>query len=281
MVGRKHQRRGRIGAFVIVLLLFGIAHQRAKRVAQALVAHERWAPFPPPGGDSLAQASLQRMSAHVDQLVQKLPTVAVQRPQLHWNDSSVDHLESAGMAFGYRDEQHLCLNEGMHPAFLSAPRTKRFHSVLLHELGHIANRDVSRTTFSLELGRTFTQLVPALATITIGYLLVRLSRRFMGGASDQADLTVLGIITQIAVSAVLITALIELIRASVLRVREYYADAVPGSGWAAPRRLSRCWARGQQRDPSFRPKCPRRRRALWHSPGCLRSDHFGGGYAPI
>lgn len=214
-----------IGAMLIVLLLFGIAHQRAKRAAAVLVAREQWATFPPPGGDPLAQASLQRMSAHVNQIVQSLPAVATQQLHYYWNDSSADRAETAGMAFGYRDRQYLCLNEGMHPAFLSAPQTKRFYGVLLHELSHIANRDVSRTTFSIELGRTFTQLVPVLATITIGYLLFNLSRRFMSGASDQNDVIVLGTIMQIAVSAVLITALIEIIRASVLRVREYYADA--------------------------------------------------------
>lgn len=214
-----------MGAFVIVLLLFGIAHQRAIRAAAALVAREQWTVFPPLGGDPLAQASLQRMSAHVDQLVQKLPAVAAQHPHFYWNDSSADRGESAGVAFGYRDRQHLCLNEGMHPAFLSAPRTKRFHSVLLHELGHLANHDVSRTTFSIELGRTFTLLVPTLAAITIGYLLIVLSRRSIRGVADQNDVTVLGTITQMAVSVVLITALIEIIRASVLRVREYYADA--------------------------------------------------------
>jgi hypothetical protein len=225
-----------IGALVIVLLLFGVAHQRAKRAAGALVEREQWATFPPPGGDALAQASLQRMRTHVDQIVQRLPAVAAQRLHFSWNDSSADRQETAGVAFGYRDRQHLCLNEGMHPTFLSAPRTKRFHSVLLHELGHIANRDVSRTTFSIELGRTFTQLVPVLATITIGSLLFHLSRRFMSGANDQNDVTVLGTIIQIAVSAVLITALIEIIRASVLRVREYYADACARQwlGSAAP-----------------------------------------------
>lgn len=149
-----------VGAIAIVLLLFGIAHQRAIRAAQALVTRERWAPFPPPSGDALEQVSLQRMRTHVDQIIRALPAVTAQRLQLHWNDSSPDHLETAGMAFGYRDRQHLCLNEGMHAAFLSAPHTKRFHSVLLHELAHVTNRDVSRTTFSIELGRTFTQLVP-------------------------------------------------------------------------------------------------------------------------
>ncbi|NTU78158.1 MAG: M48 family metalloprotease [Chloroflexales bacterium] len=225
-----------IGAFVIVLLLFGIAHQRAGRAARALVAREQWELFPPPGGDALERASLQRMTTHVDQVMQNLPAVAGQRLDLHWNDSSADHLKNAGMAFGYRDRQHLCLNEGMHAAFLNASHTKEFLSVLLHELGHVANRDVSRTTFSIELGRTFTQLAAVLATITIGFLLFYVSRRRLNGMSDQNDVMVLGVIMQIAVSAVLITALIEVIRASVLRVREYYADtrARQWLGSAAP-----------------------------------------------
>ena len=213
------------GAFVIVLLLFGLAHHRAKHAAHALVAHEQWAAFPPLGGTALEQASLRRMSTHVEQLLKSLPDVAMQRLHFYWNDCSADREASAGVAFGYRGTHYLCLNEGLHADFLAAPHTKRFHSVLLHELGHIANRDVSRTTFSIQLGYTFTQFALVLATITIGFLIFNISRRFMSGTSDQTALTVLGIIIQTALGAALVIALIEIIRASVLRVREYYADA--------------------------------------------------------
>src|SRR5205085_1586742 len=86
------------------------------------------------------------------------------------------------------------------------------------------NRDVSRTTFSIELGRTFTQVALALTAIAEAYLIFHIIRRFLSGKTDQTDVHGIGIIIQTAVGAALVIALIEIIRASVLRVREYYAD---------------------------------------------------------
>lgn len=216
---------GTISAFVIMALVFILTHRRAKRAASRLIASERWSAFPPQSSDPLERASLERMRAHVDQIVAQLPGVARQPPRFYWNDTSEDSRIPAGMTFGYRGEQYVCLNDGLHAAFLSTSHPERFHSVLLHELGHIANRDVSRTTFSIELGRIFTQIALVLAMISEGYLIFHLIRRFLSGKADQADVQGIGIVVQTAVGAALVIGLIEIIRASVLRAREYYADA--------------------------------------------------------
>jgi len=213
-----------IGAIVIVALMFTLAHRRAHRAAQRLIASEKWTAFPPQSGDALEQASLERMHTHVDQLVAHLTDVAAQQPRFYWNATSADSPRPAGMAFGYRRQPYVSLNEGLHAAFLGAPRSERFHAVLLHELGHIANRDISRTTFSVELGRIFTQITLVLAALTEGYLLFHLLRRFLSGKAEQTDVQGIGIMLQTALGAVLVIALIEIIRASILRAREYYAD---------------------------------------------------------
>jgi Zn-dependent protease with chaperone function len=213
-----------LSAFIIVALVFALAHRRAHRAAQRLIASERWTTFPPQGGDPFEQASLDRMHTHIDQLVAHLPAVAAQQPRFYWNATSEDSQIPAGMAFGYRRRPYICLNEGLHAAFLGAPRSDQFHAVLLHELGHIANRDISRTTFSIELGRTFTQVALALATLAEGYIVFNLLRRLLSGKADATDAQGMGLIVQIAAGAALVIALIEIIRASILRAREYYAD---------------------------------------------------------
>jgi Zn-dependent protease with chaperone function len=225
-----------LSAFIIVALVFALAHRRAHRAARRLIASEQWTTFPPQSGDPLEQASLDRMRTHIDQLVVHLPAVAVQQPRFYWNATSGDSQTPAGMAFGYRRRPYICLNEGLHTAFLSAPRSDQFHAVLLHELGHIANRDISRTTFSVELGRTFTQVALVLATLAEGYIVFHLLRRLLSGKADVTDAQGMGIIVQIAVGAALVIVLIEIIRASILRAREYYADtrARQWLGRAAP-----------------------------------------------
>ncbi len=213
-----------ISAFAIVALVFVLSHRRAQRAARRLITSEKWTSFPPQNGDTLEQASLDRMHTHVTQLIEHLPDIAAQQPRFYWNATSRDSQMPVGMAFGYRRHLYVCLHEGMHVAFLDASHPEAFHAVLPHELGHIANHDVSRTTFSIELGRTFTQIALVLATITETYLVFHLIRRFFSGKTDHIDLQSLGLVVQTALGAVLVIALIEMIRASILRAREYYAD---------------------------------------------------------
>jgi Zn-dependent protease with chaperone function len=214
-----------ISAIAIVALMFWLAHRRAHQAAQRQIASGQWVAFPPQSRDTLEQASPERMRAHVDQLVAQLPDVAAQQPRFYWNATSIDSQHQVGMAFGYRQQPYVSLNEGLHAAFLSAPRSERFQAVLLHELGHIANRDISRTTFSIELGRTFTQVTLVLAALTEGYLLFHLFRRLLSGKAEATDIQGIGIMVQTAIGAALVIALIDILRAGILRAREYYADA--------------------------------------------------------
>jgi len=124
-------------ALLFIVLVFALAHRRAQRAPRRLIDAERWTAFPPTVGDPLEQASLDRMRLHVDRVVAQLPAVAAQRPRFYWNATSQDRQYPTGMAFGYRRRPYVCLNEGLHTAFLGEPRPERFHAVLLHELGHL------------------------------------------------------------------------------------------------------------------------------------------------
>ncbi len=267
-------------AFLIAVLVFIVTHRRAIRAAQKLIREEHWVPFPPQRRDRLEQASLERMQAHIARILAELPAVAAQQPQFCWNDTSSDSQAPIGMAFGYRSRQYVCLNEGLHAAFLGTPQAQRFHAVLLHELGHIANRDVSRTTFSIELGRTFTPVALILVAITGGHLIFHLIRRFFAGKTDQLDIQSLEVVVRTGVGMALLLALIPIIRAGILRVREYYADAracqwlgseVPLRELFAQPRQVRTLTRplaaetreGSAKQPAFRLKRPLRK--LFHT----------------
>ncbi|NTU78520.1 MAG: M48 family metalloprotease [Chloroflexales bacterium] len=211
-------------ALLFALLVFGLAYWRALRSADRLIAARGLKEFPPPARGPDELRSLQAMSDYAGQLVARLPEVAARRPRLFWNEATADSIAPAGLTFGFRRRQYVSLNQGLHAAFLEAPAGERFKSVLLHELGHIANRDVDRTTFSIELGRTVRQAVLALAVLTEAYLIFHIVRRLLNGTLGEVA-GGLGVPVAIALGAATVVVLVEIIRASVLRAREYYADA--------------------------------------------------------
>lgn len=212
------------GALLALALLFLIAYRRAARAADRLIARRALREFPPATGDPLELQSLRAMATYVAQIVAGLPAVAAQQPRFYWNNVGPDSRSPSGMAFGFRRRQAVCLNSGLHDEFVAAPTGGRLNAVLLHELGHLANRDVSRTTFSIELGRTFTQAALLLVALTVGYLGFHVLRRLIGGTLADEHTRAFGLIFQFVTSTAAVIALIEIVRASVLRAREYYAD---------------------------------------------------------
>jgi Zn-dependent protease with chaperone function len=97
------------------------------------------------------------------------------------------------------------------------PELEAFRGVMLHELNHIANRDVGLTYATVALWRSFliVVLVPA-AVAALGPALMTAS----------AGVSVLSAVEYLAPAAVL-AGVVFLARADVLRAREFHADALP------------------------------------------------------
>jgi Zn-dependent protease with chaperone function len=112
---------------------------------------------------------------------------------------------SNAQAFGYRNKYILRLDGGLRLLMRKSPVI--FQALVLHELGHIKNGDVTRAYFSLSLW---------LVTL----LLVASSLLFFSITSDNFDLNDFGLWLQIGAMLAIVTA----IWAGLLRVREVYAD---------------------------------------------------------
>ncbi|MER5758871.1 M48 family metalloprotease [Streptomyces sp. NPDC002082] len=131
------------------------------------------------------------------------------------------------VVFGRTSRPVVCLHGGLLAVRHGNP--DRFRAVLLHELAHIANRDVTLTYATVTLWRSFLGLVILPYLICMGYVLhtmmtgelvPRLSREFL--------------------LAPALIAMVYLARADVLRSREIYADLAAARwgadphGWSVP-----------------------------------------------
>ncbi|MGQ4351725.1 M56 family metallopeptidase [Streptomyces drozdowiczii] len=115
------------------------------------------------------------------------------------------------VVFGRTRRPVVCLHGGL----LSVRRTdpERFRAVLLHELAHIANRDVTLTYLTVALWRVFLGLVLVPYLLCLGYVVHGI---VASGGSPRLG--------RPAVLAVVLVVLLYLARSDALRSREIYAD---------------------------------------------------------
>ena len=207
----------------VTIIIFGLSWIRAKGFGRRKIKREAWLPFPPPTDNEDKRASLQRMAAQIQQIVQTLPDIGPRPPQFIWDENSSYRSLPVGVAFGFGKQQYVGLREGVHAAFLEPASSNKFEAVLLHELGHIGNRDVSKTIFSIVLAQTFYLImIGVLLVFNLTFLIkaIRLIGQNELGLLWEAAKVVVGI----DVRLLLVFFLVEYARSSILRVREYYAD---------------------------------------------------------
>jgi|GEM_PF-1762373 len=192
---------------ILAVILYFIHPQR-------IIRRQQLQPFDPMKDAAFSQAIAQLST--VTELP-KLPTIMLHQTK---------HV--GGQVFGLRDRYILRLNNGLRLALRKAPAT--FRAIVLHELAHIANRDVGRTYFSQALWT-------ATIWLTIAPLLLVLSYELIGSrlplllddsftAADLQKLLwvslpdFLFLLFQCGLGLLFVAA----IRASLLRAREIYAD---------------------------------------------------------
>lgn len=212
-------------ALVITISLFIIARNQARQSAVKTIKANRWQSFPPKDTDPALSASHQRMDRYIQQTVASVPELASEKIQFIWDETSKASKLPTGMAFGFGKHQYICLRQGLHDAFIQFPKSPTFQSVLMHELGHIANRDVSKTIFTTSLGRCFFPIAILSVIVFTGYTLWAVGDRSQRGLSlDPAQPGIQEIIN-ISIKLIFLLLIVEIARSSILRVREYYADA--------------------------------------------------------
>jgi Zn-dependent protease with chaperone function len=178
--------------------------------------------FPPKSHDPEAEESLRRLADYVNAIVLAIPAIEKISPKFVWDNTDN---RPTGMAFGFGKQKIVLLRQGLHTAFTQLPESNAFNAVLLHELGHLNNQDVSKTIFSITLGKIFFPTALTVLGLFDVYIIFSLISRLIAGRSFTSAWEGISLIIEINIKTCILLILVEIIRASILRVREYYADA--------------------------------------------------------
>ena len=212
-------------ALVVTVSLFVIALRKARQSAAKIIEVNRWQAFPPIVADPSKSKSLQQMDCYIQETVANVPELASEKIQFIWDETSKASILPTGMAFGFGKQQYVCLRQGLHHAFTQFPKSPTFQSVLMHELGHIANRDVSKTVFAKSLGLCFLPIaIVSVVSFTL-YTIWAVGDRLQQGISLESAQPGIREIVNTNIKLIILLLIVEIARSSILRVREYYADA--------------------------------------------------------
>jgi len=121
-----------------------------------------------------------------------------QPPKFLWNPLNTT---SSGLAFGRLGKYYVALSGGLVTQFYTDPAA--FRAILLHELSHLKNADVDKTYFATAIWQAFL-LIAVIPHLVLDFSVLNLNS---------------------FINLITLTALVYLIRNSVLRARELYADA--------------------------------------------------------
>lgn len=201
------------------LFVFLWAHLRASRIAENESNRAGWQKLSTVEAIPSEQQSFDSFLAHLHEIRNCLPDVPKNRLCFLWSGKN---RAVTGKAFGYRKKQFLLLRRGVFEAFII--NLKTFETVLLHELSHIANRDVSKTTFSIQLGKCFNKVAVVITVFLNLFVFFHIARRLSANLSLTPLWDGIFLFGEINVKIVLLFLFVEVTRSSVLRVREYYAD---------------------------------------------------------
>lgn len=170
------------------------------------------------------QHSISYVEQHVQYIVDRIPEIQKQ-PALLWRRDSQSELSLGGKAFGTNTHSLLYLYYGNYIAFRVEPNRPHFYHILLHELGHIANKDVSITTRSAILSYWFQRLAGAMFAIyMLGALLAHV-QKIIADPSYKTQSSDLQFILLSTLQMLAVFFLVAIAFRSIIRIREYYADA--------------------------------------------------------
>lgn len=132
-----------------------------------------------------------------------------------------------GQAFGLRNRYALRLGRGLR--LLLRKKPAEFKAIVLHELGHVANQDITRTYFAQAIWVAFVALPMTVVTISVIHnFIAGFVEKLSGGLEREEIIRIITLnipttfifLFQFGVTLAFVASM----RASILRVREIYAD---------------------------------------------------------
>ncbi len=161
--------------------------------------------------------ALHRKTRHLAQTVGVRPTPTVELGKGMRSQN--------GQAFGLRNRYAIRLDQGLRLLLRKSPSA--FRAIFLHELAHLANHDVGRTYFAQALWTAVVVLTIVPLSIALGASFIQgFVSRLLNGTMDwqRFFFTNIPTFSIIALQIGATVAIVAAIRASLLRVREVYAD---------------------------------------------------------
>ncbi|MCC0178080.1 M48 family metalloprotease [Waterburya agarophytonicola K14] len=212
-------------ALIVTVSLFIVALYQTRQFASKTIRVNRWEDFPPAVNDPALSTSLQQMNCYIQQTIDNVPELTSTKIHLIWDETSKSSSKPDGQAFGFGRKQYVRLKKGLHDAFMQFPELPIFQSVLMHELGHIANRDASKTVLTKCLSRCFFPIaIFSLISFNL-YTIWELGDRLIREISLNSARSGILEIVNINIKLIILLLIVEISRSSILRVREYSADA--------------------------------------------------------
>lgn len=134
---------------------------------------------------------------------------------------------TGAQAFGFKNKNMLRIDNGLR--MMAYKNFKRFKAIVLHETGHMINKDVSKTYMARSLWKAVLYIftVPTLLIILISFsmnIFKKVSKGFDSGDLKEILLGSIPSFLLLILSISLFFLLIYLLLKSLVRTREYYAD---------------------------------------------------------
>ncbi|MYS22115.1 hypothetical protein GA0115240_138224, partial [Streptomyces sp. DvalAA-14] len=158
----------------------------------------------------------QAMGARVAELAERVGPGGGPRPQCRLNSYARD---TGARAFGHQRRTYLKLDAGL--LLLRTTDPQKFDGIVLHELGHLANRDNRPTYVTYAAWRTY------VAVVVLPFLVAFFAPGVFRHPAHPSAYDVRARTPDLhsILALVLLTGLVYLTRNAVLRVRETHADA--------------------------------------------------------
>jgi Zn-dependent protease with chaperone function len=215
---------GLLIGLAMVGVLWVWTRSRVARAAQAMIDALKLRPGSEIAKDSIELQAIADAEYQIRSIAKRIPELATQ-PDLVWRRDHDAEIYMNGMAFGGPARSLVCLFYSMSAAFRIQRSRHTFYTIVLHELAHLANHDVTKTVAARELFRNFRTLTATMVSLYFVITLINWLMQASAGGLKNIGTERTALLLSISFQLLSVYLLVQFAFRSILRVREYYADA--------------------------------------------------------